>query len=218
MCQSQRALVVLSQKEMSGALVINAPRAIRNCYRAEMTRLLVEAGIPTPRSFVVPTNQRPRLDGLSRSGGVFVKRGDFHALSVHDVVRVEHPIELEREVARFASRGVVSVVLQEAIIGEVVKFYGVSGGKYFSCPNNPNVDQDVLERIAQIAGRAADALGLEVWGGDAALSKDGPVIVDFNDWPSFSAVRSAAAKEIANRAVDLVNRAAHSKGVDTSDR
>ena len=52
-----------------------------------------------------------------------------------------------------------------------------------------------LEDIAQ---RAARAIGLEIYGGDAIITPQGDIyIIDINDFPSFTAVREAAAAEIA---------------------
>ena len=60
-----------------------------------------------------------------------------------------------------------------------------------------------LERAARTA---AAALGLEVWGGDAIVSEHSSTIIDFNDWPSFEPVRTAAAAAIARRCLRLLRR------------
>ncbi len=54
------------------------------------------------------------------------------------------------------------------------------------------------DTLRRIAGRAAEATGLEVWGGDAIVTpKREFVLIDFNDWPSFSRCREKAATSIA---------------------
>ena len=40
----------------------------------------------------------------------------------------------------------------------------------------------------------------------AIINGDAPTIVDFNDWPSFSRVRDAAARAIARRCLLLLRR------------
>ena len=51
--------------------------------------------------------------------------------------------------------------------------------------------------------RLAAAVGVDVYGGDAIIRADGSFcLIDFNDWPSFSRCRDAAADAI----VSLVNR------------
>ena len=52
--------------------------------------------------------------------------------------------------------------------------------------------QSEVERLAQL-------VGIEVYGGDAIIDRDGRFyIIDFNDWPSFSRCRDEAAEAIAN--------------------
>jgi len=58
---------------------------------------------------------------------------------------------------------------------------------------------------------SAEALGLEVWGGDALFDGNEFAIVDFNDWPSFSRVRDEAARAIARRSLQLLGLEAASR-------
>jgi hypothetical protein len=107
----------------------------------------------------------------------------------------------------FAQRGVPFAYLQQEAPGTVVKFYGVSGGTFFSAlPEEDEIAEAAVRELSEAAGRAASALGLEAWGGDAVLSGDRFAIIDFNDWPSFSRVRAQAARAIARRAMTLMNR------------
>ena len=53
-------------------------------------------------------------------------------------------------------------------------------------------------RLAAMAQRAAAALGLEVYGGDAIVEPGGePVVIDVNAWPSFALYRDEASERIA---------------------
>jgi len=208
MCQGERALGALAALEDDGALVINSPLAIRACYRDRLGAALARASVPTPAGALVSTAEG--LDSKSMAahdfvGGVFVKRGDLHALTSEDVLRIEGgPDQIRRALARFAARGIESVYLQQAVNGAVVKFYGVSGGRYFAPISDGAMLKETLkDALANAANLAAAALGLEIWGGDAIVNDDGFAIVDFNDWPSFSRVRTQAAQAIAHRCVEL---------------
>ena len=54
-------------------------------------------------------------------------------------------------------------------------------------------------RLSRAAARAAAALELEVFGGDAIVAPDGRfVLIDLNAWPSFALYREAAALRIAS--------------------
>ena len=208
MCQGESQLERLARLEEAGAVVINSALAIRNCYRDLLGAGLLRAGVPAPRGVIVDLAAPARpLDGLNPSRGVYVKRGDLHALGADDVQRVDDPARLDAVLAGFARRGIGRVYVQQRVDGALVKFYGVSGGEYFAAlPEHGELDDSVELALRNAAERAAAALGLEVWGGDAIINDETPTIVDFNDWPSFSRVRDAAARAIARRCLRLVRR------------
>lgn len=210
MCQGEKALSRLAELEKSSALAINSALAIRNCYRDLLGAGLVRAGIPTPKGVLLstaPPIDRAVLTGLVIPQGIFVKRGDLHALGAEDVQRVESLEALESVVYSFGRRGVRSVYLQQAVEGQAVKFYGVSGGEYFAAlPQNGGISETAKRALVRAAEAAAEALGLETWGGDAIVSGDRCMIIDFNDWPSYSAVRKEAARAIARRSLLLLRR------------
>lgn len=208
MCQGESQLERLARLEESGAVVINSALAIRNCYRDLLGAGLLRAGVPAPRGVIVDLAAPSRpLDGLNPSRGLYVKRGDLHALGADDVQRVDDPARLDAVFAGFARRGIGRVYVQQMVDGALVKFYGVSGGEYFAAlPERDELDDSVELALRNAAERAAAALGLEVWGGDAIINDDMPTIVDFNDWPSFSRVRDAAARAIAHRCLRLLRR------------
>ena len=206
MCQGERGLARLSACEEAGAVVINSALAIRNCYRDLLGAGLMRAGVPVPEGVVVrtaaPLDLKP-LRTIDLSSPMYVKRGDLHALGPHDVQRVEDLEQLSAALIRFARRGVQLAYVQQEVIGEVVKFYGVSGGEYFATVAETATDLSEAQKRAlnHAASTAAAALGLEVWGGDAIVKGDHFSIVDFNDWPSFNRVRDDAARAIARRSL-----------------
>jgi glutathione synthase/RimK-type ligase-like ATP-grasp enzyme len=211
MCQGEAGLARLSTVEESGAVVINSALAIRNCYRDLLGAGLMRAGVPVPEGVVVrtaaPLDLKP-LRTIDLSSPMYVKRGDLHALGPHDVVRVEGLEQLEATLISFARRGVQLAFVQQEVVGEVVKFYGVSGGEYFATVSEGAADLSDGQRRAlnHAAATAAGALGLEIWGGDAIVKGDRFSIVDFNDWPSFSRVRDDAARAIARRSLMHLRR------------
>ncbi|MGH7916479.1 MAG: hypothetical protein ACREQE_03345, partial [Candidatus Binataceae bacterium] len=197
MCQGAPALSRLAAIQESGAITINSALAIRNCYRDLLAPGLLRAGVPVPEGALISTAESFSLKPLREldlSAPMYVKRGDLHALGPHDVQRVEDLGQLEATLLRFARRGVQRAYVQQAASGDVVKFYGVTGGDYFRAISESGaLDETVNLKLAKAAAMAAAALGLEVWGGDAVV-RDGQVtIVDFNDWPSYSRVRDDAA-------------------------
>jgi glutathione synthase/RimK-type ligase-like ATP-grasp enzyme len=211
MCQGARALKRLAEAEQAGAIAINSALSIRNCYRDLLAPGLERAGVPTPVGVLVATGaplDARKLAGVDFSTGVFVKRGDLHALGPEDVQRATDRAGIESILANFAHRQIRFAYLQQEVAGRVVKFYGVSGGAYFSAHPEEEVSEASVRALAEAASTAAAALGLEAWGGDAVLSGDRFAIIDFNDWPSYSRVRAPAARAIARRAMNLLNRPA----------
>jgi hypothetical protein len=210
MCQGPRALKRLAEVEQGGAIPINSALSIRNCYRDLLAAGLESAGVPTPVGALVPAEEpldSRKLAGLDLSAGVFVKRGDLHALGPEDVQRAADRTEIETILADFARRGIRFAYLQQEVVGRVIKFYGVSGGAHFSMhPEEEEVPEACVRALSEAASAAAGALGLGAWGGDAVLSGDQFAIIDFNDWPSYSRVRAPAARAIARRAISLLGR------------
>lgn len=211
MCQGGPALKRLAETEEAGAVAINSALAIRNCYRDLLGMGLLRAGVPAPEGGLVRTSEpldlKP-LRALDLSSPMYVKRGDLHALGPNDVRRVEGLEQLEAMLMRFSRRGVALAYVQQEVPGDVVKFYGVSGGEYFSAvaPEGRAISESVKLDLAHAASLAAGALGLEVWGGDAVVNGDRFSIIDFNDWPSFARVRDQAARAIARRCTLLLRR------------
>ncbi len=156
------------------------------------------------------------LARLSFATGIWVKRGDVHNTQAGDVVWTEDRESLDAALALMASRGIPFAVLQEHVPGDLIKFYGIgrrgepelyksgvpNGLPWFEFFYHKN--QTVAghpfdrEELAEVASRAARALGLEVFGGDAIAAADGRlVLIDLNAWPSFALYREAASRRIA---------------------
>ncbi len=181
------------------ALAVNPPESVLNCHRHRLVARMEAAGLPFPRTLIVPTADPqaliPLVHQLNGDGRpVWVKRGDVHAETSADVVATKEA-GVTDAIAEFARRGVSRVAL-------LLKFYAVADGRFFSWypadgPRDRHVEIDE-DRLRELVFAAARAVGLEVFGGDVAFPKpDAPVLIDLNDWPSFAPVRVAAAAAIA---------------------
>jgi glutathione synthase/RimK-type ligase-like ATP-grasp enzyme len=210
MCQGQTALRRLAELEGGGAIAVNSALAIRNCYRDLLGDGLYRAGVPVPDGALLATSSPVdirRLATLDLDAGVYVKRGDLHALGPLDVQPARGRAHLAAIVDEFSRRGVGSVYVQQGVCGNTVKFYGVSGAEFFTAAaEQGEISEKVAQALSQAASLGAAALGLEAWGGDAVVDGNNFAIIDFNDWPSFSRVRERAAQAIARRAMKLLSR------------
>jgi NDP-sugar pyrophosphorylase family protein len=204
----------LQELEDTGLKVINSGYGISNCTRAKMTRLLLDNEIPHPRSLIVSTDEPLPEAALELGDFCWVKRGDFHAIHYEDVTYTRNGKEAENILNEFALRGIPSAVLNEHLKGDLIKFYGVKNMDFFYWfyPNDLNHSKFGLETIngkargipfdlkylREICTKAAEVLGIYIYGGDCVVDKSGNIfIIDFNDWPSFAPCRSDAAPYIA---------------------
>lgn len=150
-----------------------------------------------------------------------MKRGDEGAQQPGDVQRVETRAALLEALQSFASRGIASATLARHEAGDLIKFYGVAGSPFFrflyptrggavgkfglerynGSPRGIAFHHDALRCAAERAARVA---GISVYGGDAVVRPDGTFcLIDFNDFPSFSAFRDEAAAAIVQHLLSL---------------
>jgi glutathione synthase/RimK-type ligase-like ATP-grasp enzyme len=206
MCEQGEILDRLKRAGQAGAIVVNSPDAIRNTYRHRMVELFAQNHVLAPVSHVVATNAVK----LPLATGVWIKRYDFHATQSDDVMYVASETGFREALARFAERGIPFVVAQEHVEGDLIKFYGVGragvdapGSDWFEWFYHRDKGMTgypfKAERLRAVARSAAAALGVEVFGGDAIIRRDGePVIIDLNAWPSYAKYRDKAAQSIAD--------------------
>ncbi len=202
MAQGPEAIERLLEVEKNGAFVINSPKAVKNCYRTNMVKLLPENGIPFPKSIQVEINSdlEINLNGFDPHK-FWIKRGDVHAVHREDVTLVYSKEENRSVMKEFYRRGIKTVILQEHLEGDVIKFYSVRDSGFFNWYylNGRYHTKFDLDKLINLASSSADILGLDVYGGDAIISPDGSIsMIDMNDWPSFAPVRDEAKKHIAN--------------------
>jgi hypothetical protein len=201
MCERPEALDRLESWERRGTLQVNSVKAIRNTYRDRTIPLLLEAGIPFPPSVIVSTRQGARgTSENSLPAGRWVKRADVHNTTEGDVLFAEDPAAVERALAGLTRRGIPKAVIQEHIAGDLIKFYGVEGWFQWFYHRDQQLSGYPFdpEALSTISRRAARALGLEIYGGDAIATAEGKIfVIDLNAWPSFALYRATAAQKIA---------------------
>ncbi len=215
MCRERESIAKLVRLEDEGRLVINSGYGIENCTRERMTRILLGNGIPYPESLIVNTNEDVR--GELESHGftnVWIKRGDFHAMHKEDVSYCRHPQEAQEVLHEYFYRGIKRAVINRHLVGDLIKFYGVSGQDWFywfypfdeghskygyeAINGKSHGLQFDLESLKAMCQRASDIMDVKIYGGDCIVDPDGTVrIIDFNDWPSFAPCRAEAAPHIA---------------------
>jgi hypothetical protein len=115
----------------------------------------------------------------------------------------------------FHRRGIRNAVVQEHLIGDVVKFYAVRESTFFYWYYLNGVHHTPFKQkqLIDLAQASAQAMGLYVFGGDAIIAADGWItVIDINDWPSFAPVRDEAAKNIAQLLVRKAKENEHAQG------
>ena len=206
MCEREEVLAQLAAWERDGIRIVNSPAAVLATYRERMIAQFDEAGVPFVKSRLVATPGRhPGAPALP----VWVKRGDVHNTQEGDVVFAETEGAVEDALGRFHARGIARAILQPHVSGDLIKFYGVGPGggpdggppwfRWFYHKDQTLAGHPLdPQQLARLARRAAGALGLEVYGGDAIATADGGlVLLDLNAWPSFALYREEAASAIA---------------------
>ncbi len=215
MARGRDVLECLAQAEREeGLVVINSAEHLLNLSRANLALLFKQNELSVPNLMVMKPTPETKA---TLSFPLWIKRGDNCAQKQGDVQFVENESQFAQAMTDFANRGIQQVIVEEHLEGDLIKFYGVEGSAFFHItyptekggfskfgleeqngqPQHFGFDADKLKTEAD---RAAQLTGITVYGGDAVVTPQGSFhIIDFNDWPSFSACRKDAAKAIANR-------------------
>ena len=202
MARSPKALDCLEQLEQRGIRVLNPSVGVRACQRSNVEKVMRENHLPLPPD--------------KGDDGYWVKRADAAAQSKEDVCFCHDWAEVEKIKSTFMQRGITDVVTQAHVKGDVVKFYGVEGTGFFRYyysgddtetkfgdeerNGKPQYYPFSSSNLQADAEKLACLLQTPIYGGDAIIQEDGSyVIIDFNDFPSFSKCRKEAAKAIFER-------------------
>ena len=224
MCREVESIAKLQKLEDEGRLVINSGYGIENCTRERMTRILLGNHIPYPESLIVNTNENVIKD-LKEAGfsSCWIKRGDFHAMHKEDVSYCRHPEEAQEVLHEYFYRGIKRAVINRHLVGDLIKFYGVSGQPFFywfypfdeghskygyeAVNGHSQGLKFDLEGLKKMCQDASDILDIKIYGGDCIVDPDGTVrIIDFNDWPSFAPCRQQAAPFIAKGVLAAIKK------------
>ena len=193
----------------SNAVVINSPKGIENCVRSRLMPLMESIGSPLP----------PK----EGTDGYWLKRGDAAAQTKGDVVYAVDNEALATAIRTMNARGITDFVVSAHVVGDLVKFYGVDHDDFFRWFYPTDDGQTKfgdesrnglarhypfqVDKLRYEVQRLAAAVGVSVYGGDAIVRADGSFcLIDFNDWPSFSRCREAAADAIASLVINRENR------------
>jgi len=202
MARSTKALECLEQLEQSGIQVLNPSAGVWACQRSNIDKVMRENHLPFPPD--------------EGNDGYWVKRADASAQSKEDVCFCQDWTEVENVKSAFMQRGIINIVVQAHVKGDVVKFYGVEDTVFFRYyysgddtetkfgdeerNGKPQYYPFSSSNLQADAEKLACLLQTPIYGGDAIVREDGSyVIIDFNDFPSFSRCREEAAKAIVGR-------------------
>ena len=201
---------IIDAPEWNALLHVNSAIGIMACAdRFTFEAAAAEKGFVTPQSFIIETSMK----SVFFTSPCWLKRTSGWSQEREDVVFVRDADEATAALANFHQRGHETVLCSEHIEGDLVKFYGVAGTDFFDwsyadarhskfgieaingTPHGYKFDAAALQCDSS---RLADFLGVPVFGGDCIVRPDGTcVLIDFNDWPSFSRCREDAADAIA---------------------
>ena len=206
MGRAPQTLDYLSTLEEKGVCVLNPTAGVRACQRSNIERVMRENHLPLPPS--------------EGEKGYWLKRGDQSAETQEDVCYCANRAELELAKECFQQRGIVDFIVQAHVEGDLIKFYGVEGTNFFRCfyPCDDGETKFGAEQrngishhfsyskgqLQHDAEQLSRLLQTPIYGGDAIIRADGTyVIIDFNDWPSYSRCRQEAAQAIVERVHQL---------------
>lgn len=208
MCETYPRLMRLKKiEDETGVTVVNPADSVLGCYRTRMLASFAETpGLSYPstevRRTTVEANKLP--PSFEADGGWWLKRGDVHNTCAHDVVFARDWTQAQSIRREFESREIKDMAIQRHTDGDLIKFYGVGPGQWFTWfYHDPSTARRLpfeLEDLAAQAELAAAAVRVEIFGGDAIVTPEGEIyVIDINSWPSFARVRAEAAVQIARR-------------------
>ena len=215
MSRSASTIAQLKQAELQGTTVTNTTTAVENCSRERFMEILRKESIPQP-----PFKTVNKANGLDADCfPCWIKKAKGWSNHKNDVVFAPTMPEGVAAIEEMTARGITECIQMLHCPGDIIKFYGI-GNSFFhysypvdgkfgkeqinGTPKHYSFDTDKLKSIAQ---RAAKAVGLDVYGGDAIITPQGDIfIIDLNDFPSFTAIRDIAATEIATL---IINKTKH---------
>ncbi len=209
MSRNAHTLTLLEQAQGNGAIVMNKASAVRNCEREAFTYILHKNNIPQPQYSILECGDSAPETGYP----MWLKKSQGWSCHPHDVCMATNIDEARVAIESFRARGTKRILCCKHIEGDIVKFYGVADTFFHWLYPNAQKTKFGLEklngaiskhpfdkkRLKGLAFAAAKAIGIDIFGGDCIITPEGDiVIIDFNDFPSFSVCCNEAATAIAN--------------------
>lgn len=214
MGRGKRTLEKLETMEWQGKIVVNPVEGVRNCARPVITELMKKYGVPVPKSYVWNVGAE-ETHSSDVAYPCWIKRGDSSAKQKEDICFIRNEREMQQAIESFRSRAIPTIVYNEHLAGDIIKFYGVAttGFFYWYYPTlgdeiHSKFGLETINGVAQQfpfdsvilkkeAERVAEFSCTPVYGGDCIVDTTGCCrIIDFNDWPSFSRCVDGAADAI----------------------
>lgn len=200
-------------------MVMNSGYGIENCIRMIMVRLLQQADIRIPDSFVVDTDVDVRRQ-LRKAGfgACWVKKGEAPVHHLEDIARCRHVEEAQEILHEFFFRHISKAVVSRVVEGEKIRCYGIASAEVFHAflpfrtPEGDDASSALppvlFDEVKEVCMKAAGVLKVDVFGCDMVLDADGVCwLVNFDDWPSFAPIRREAARAIAKAVLARVRKA-----------
>lgn len=212
MGRAKETLELLAEAETKGLYMPNRATSLLTLSRRKLHSYYKSLHIEAPEEYD-ETNLPQNLSKLSYP--CWLKRDDGCAQHADDVQFLSIPEELSEALEIFKMRGIQHFITESHTEGDLLKFYGVADTNFFfvyPTTRNNGYSKFGLERfnspaknykfdlptLKQQMNTLAKATGVTVYGGDAIIQSSGhAVLIDFNDWPSFSVCRKEAASAIA---------------------
>ena len=216
MSRNAEVLERLRNAEERGIKVINSTGAIGNCSRSRFMQVLEDARIPQPQ-FNIITDE---TGFAPLTYPAWIKRSKGWSTHKDDICFAKDAQEAIEAFRAMRERGIDACIHCGHIEGDIIKFYGVGNRYFHHCYPDPEKSKFGLERIngkaqhhpfdlerlKETIFKAAETLEIDIYGGDCIVNAQGEFfIIDFNDFPSFSAVRNEAAKEIAAHIMESID-------------
>lgn len=217
MSRTAATLDRLTKCEAKGIFVTNPAEGVRNCSRREFVEILQRNSIRQPKYTLIDV-AADKERNLQFPG--WLKNSIGWSCKADDVQFVATAEEYARALDALAANGHSEAIFCEHIKGDIVKFYAIRGEEFFRYHYpDPSATKFGLERIngeaqrhkfdaeqlRETALQAAEAMNINIFGGDCIITAEGEIyIIDINDFPSFSAYRSEAAKAIASSIIKRI--------------
>lgn len=213
-----RTLQILERCETMGFRVYNSPSSL-----LAHSRLQIDAAMDAVGLGMKTLSEAADAETIAEEIGfpLWIKTANTSTQTAEDVQFISSKESLEEAIRTFRQRGCMEWMCCEHVEGDLIKFYGVEGTDFFywayPCVKNgyskfgkeihngtPQGYAFDAEELKESVDEAAAGLGIFIYGGDAVVRADGTiVVVDFNDFPSFSPCLEAAAEAIVARVMSV---------------